>query len=94
MRARVTCGSSSQRRGLVRRRIGERVDPLAGAFQVPLQEHQPGAQGACPVVFAASLLQVKLADRLHHLPGLGALPFDLMDQRQTRHGVAIRRYLG
>ena len=94
MRTRVTCGSSSHIKRLVRWRIGESVNPAAGAFQVSLQEHQPGAQGACPVIFAAALLQVKLADRLHHLPGFRTLPLDLMDQRQARNGITISSYLG
>ena len=79
---------------LVRRQIGESVSPPAGAFQVPLQEQQPGTEGACPVVFAAPLLQVKLADRLHHLPGFRTLLLDLVDQRQAGDGIAISSYLG
>ena len=45
------------------------------------------------LVFAAALLQVKLADRLDHPPGLSALSLDLVDQRQTCHSIAIGCYL-
>ena len=67
--------------------------PTGRRFPGRLARGYPGTQGACPGFFATPLLQVILADRLHHLPGFRTLPMDLMDQRQACNSITISSYL-
>ena len=80
--------------GLVRHRRRKIVRPPGGAFQFPAHEPKPGAQGARFVPFVSHLIQVELAEELHHLPGFGLLARYLVDQRQALHAIAHRSDIG
>ena len=80
--------------GLVGHRRRKIVGPPGGAFKFPAHEPKAGAQGARLVALVSHLIQVELAEELHHRPGLSLLARYLVDQRQALHAVAQRPDIG
>ena len=64
---------------------GTGFDPLS-ALRIPAERGQPPSP--------AWMCGAELADRLRQLPGLRVLPLDVVDNRQARNCIAIRRDLG